>query len=91
MNQKLEGSSNMTLNQPYNLDVHETRKPYVHGEAAKVSEAVKFLQQDKRRIREIRAEQIERLAAAKPIVPSGPHPCVVKGSFLLMRFSNPLS
>ena len=29
-----------------------------------------------------------RLAAAKPIVPNGPHPCVVKGG-LLMRVSTP--
>ena len=51
-------------------------------------ESVKFLQNGTRRVREIRAEQIERLAAAKPIVPSGPHPCVVKGG-LLMRISTP--
>ena len=50
--------------------------------------SVKFLQNGTRRVREIRAEQIERLAAVQPIVPSGPHQCVVKGG-LLMRVSTP--
>ena len=77
------------LESAYNLDVRGTRKPLVSGEVTKVHESVKSLQQDKRRVRDIRAEQIERLATAKPIVPSGPHPCVVKGGFLLMRVSTP--
>ena len=51
-------------------------------------ESVKFLQNGTRRVREIRAEQIERLAAVQPTVPSGPHQCVVKGG-LLMRVSTP--
>ena len=72
----------------YGLDIQGTRVPFRYGQATTVPESVKFLQTGNRRVREIRAEQIERIAAAKPIIPNGPHPCVVKGG-LLMRVSTP--
>ena len=87
--EEVRGVKQYDLESAYNLDVRGTRVPYAHGQATTVPEAVKFLQQGNRRVRDIRAEQIERLAAAKPIVPSGPHPCVVKGGYLLMRVSTP--
>ena len=74
------------LESPYDLDVRGTRSAFHTGQATKVSEGVKFLQQGNRRVRDIRAEQIGRIAASKPIIPSGPHPCVVRGG-LLMRVS----
>ena len=82
------GIKQYDLESGYNLDVHGTRTP-IRGEVVKIHESVQFLQQEKRRVRDIRAEQIERLAGIKPIVPRGPHPCVVKGGFLLMRVSTP--
>ena len=83
------GVKHYDLESAYNLDLRGTRVPFQHGQATTVSESVKFLQQGNRRVRDIRAEQIERLVAARPIVPSGPHPCVLKGGFLLMRVSIP--
>ena len=82
------GVRHYDLESAYNLDVRGTRALFTHGQALTVPESVKFLQNGNRRVREIRAEQIERLAAVKPIVPSAPHPCVVKGG-LLMRVSTP--
>ena len=82
------GVKHYDLESAYNLDVRGTRTLYNSGQATPVPDSVKFLQNGTRRVREIRAEQIERLAAAQPIVPSGPHPCVVKGG-LLMRVSTP--
>ena len=82
------GVKHYDLDSAYNLDLLGTRTLYNSGQATPVSEPVKFLQNGTRRVREIRAEQIERLAAAQPIVPSGPHQCVVKGG-LLMRVSTP--
>ena len=82
------GVKHYDLESAYNLDVRGTRTLYISGQATPVPESVKFLQNGTRRVREIRAEQIERLAAAQPIVPSGPHPCLVKGG-LLMRVSTP--
>ena len=76
------------LESAYNLDVCATRSAFHTGQDTKVSEAVKLLQQGNRRVRDIRAEQLERIAASKPIIPSGPHPCVVRGG-LLMRVSTP--
>ena len=83
------GVRHYDLESAYNLDVRGTRVPFAHGQDIPVSESVKVLQNGNRRVRDIRAEQIERIAAAKPIVPSGPHPCVVKGGLLLMRVSIP--
>ena len=82
------GIKQYDLESGYNLDVHGTKTPLPRGRLAKVHESVQFLQQEERRARDIRAEQIEYLAGAKPIVPRGPHPCVVKGG-LLMRISTP--
>ena len=82
------GVRHYDLEYGYNLGVRGTRALFTHGQATTVSETVKHLQNKTRRVREIRAEQIERLAAIKPIVPNGPHPCVVKGG-LLMRVSTP--
>ena len=76
------------LESAYSLDVRGTRMKFQTGQATTVPESVKLLQSGNRRIREIRAEQLERIAAAKPITPVGPHPCVVKGG-LLMRVSTP--
>ena len=78
----------MTLNQHTIWIVLGTRTLCNSGQATPVPESVKFLQNGTRRVREIRAEQIERIAAVQPIVPNGPHPCVVKGG-LLMRVSTP--
>ena len=64
------GVRHYDLESAYNLDVRGTRVPFAHGQDIPVSESVKFLQHGNRRVREIRAEQIERLAAAKPIVPT---------------------
>ena len=82
------GVKDYDLESAYNLDVLGTRKLYNSGQATPVPESVKFLQNGTRRVREIRAEQIERIAAVQPIVPIAPHPCVVKGG-LLMRVSTP--
>ena len=83
------GVRHYDLESAYSLDVRGTRVPFTHCQDITVPESVKSLQNGNRRVREIRAEQIERLAAAKPIVPNAPHPCVVKGGFLLMRVSTP--
>ena len=72
------GVRHYDLESAYNLDVRGTRALFTHGQALTVPESVKFLQNGNRRVREIRAEQIERLAAVKPTVASAPHPCVVK-------------
>ena len=73
----------------YDLEsVRGTRVPFRYGQATTVPELVKVLQHGNRRVRDIRAEQIERVAAARPIIPNGPHPCVVRGG-LLMRVSTP--
>ena len=82
------GVKHYDLESAYDLDLLGTRTLFNSGQATPVPESVKFLQNGTRRVREIRAEQIERLAAVQPIVPSGPHPCVVKGG-LLMRVSTP--
>ena len=82
------GVKHYDLESAYNLDLLGARTLCNSGQATPVSEPVKFLQNGTRRVREIRAEQIERLAAVQPIVPSGPHQCVVKGG-LLMRVSTP--
>ena len=82
------GIKHYDLESGYNLDVG-TRRPLASGEITKIHESVQFVQQEKRRVRDIRAEQIERLVGTKPTTPKGPHPCVVKGAFLLMRVSTP--
>ena len=82
------GVKHYDLESAYNLDIRGTRPSFTHGQDTTVSEPVKVLQNGNRRVREIRAEQLERLAASKPIVPVAPHPCVVKGG-LLMRVSIP--
>ena len=56
------------LESSYNLDVRGTRKPFVHGKITKVHYSDLLLQQDKRAIRAIRAEQIERLVGTKASV-----------------------
>ena len=66
------GVKHYDLESAYNLDLLGTRTLYNSGQATPVPESVKFLQNGTRRVREIRAEQIERLAAVQPIVPSGP-------------------
>ena len=62
----------MTSNQHITWDLLGTRTLFKSGQATPVPESAKFLQNGTRRVREIRAEQIERLAAVQPIVPSGP-------------------
>ena len=49
------------LESGYNLDVRGTRKPLASGEITRIHQSVQFVQQEKRRVREIQAEQIERL------------------------------
>ena len=68
------------LESSFNLDINGTRKPFVHGEVAKVHASVQTLQQDRRRVREIRAEQIERLVGTKATVFRGPHHVLGKES-----------
>ena len=78
------------LESSFNLDIHGTRKPFVHGENTKVHASTQYLQQEKRRVREIRAEQIERLVGTKATVFRGPHPCVVREGIMLDEGISPL-
>ena len=82
------GVKQYDLASTYNLDVQQTRTP-LRGPNFKIHEATQALQQGKRRVREIRAEQIERLVGTRATVPNGPHPCVLRGGLSLMRVSIP--
>ena len=56
------GVRHYDLESAYNLDIRGTRTSYTHGQATTVSESVKVLQHGNRRVREIRAEQIETVS-----------------------------
>ena len=71
------------------LDLKRTKREWVCGMKVKVGEPVQFLQVDKRRVRDIRAEQIERIAGNKTSVFRAPHPCLLKEGHMLIRVSIP--
>ena len=67
------------LEPTFTLDLQHTKWEYVHGMKAKVvCESVQFLQVDKRKVRNVRAEQIERTVGTKTSVFKAPHPCLLK-------------
>ena len=79
------------LDPHFTKDIACTKLTYVHGMKAKVSPQIHFLQEEKRRIREIRAGQIEKAVGTKVPIFRPPHPCILKEAHMLIRVTIPYS
>ena len=64
------------LEPTFALDLERTKRVFTRGVKATIGESAQFLQKGKRRVRDIRAEQIERILGTKTSVFKPPHPCL---------------